>query len=107
MDQPRLYSITAAPVYFPFTIHRNPIILVNAFNSPGHSSSPPLSSPLPCAIDALLIIGMTKAISDRLSDAPRGGGKGGRGGEGVRESAVRFVPFRPRAIFLMERIFLM
>lgn len=64
-----LYSITAVPVYFPFTIHRNPIILVNAFNSPATHRHPLLAT-----IDALLIIGMTKAISDRLSDAKRGEG---------------------------------
>lgn len=96
-----LYSITAVPVYFPFTIHRNPIILVNAFNSPATHRRPSLSS-LSVTIDALLIIGMTKAISDRLSDAKRG--EEGRG-LGERRSICTFPS--NRAIFLMERIFLM
>lgn len=79
-----LYSITAVPVYFPFTIHRNPIILVNAFNSPATHRHP--SS---VTIDALLIIGMTKAISDRLSDAKRGREEEEEGRRGL-ENAVRF-----------------
>lgn len=61
-SQPRLHSITPVLVYFRFTIHRNPIIVVNAFNS----SATHRRAAVP--IDALLIIGMTKAISDRLSN---------------------------------------
>lgn len=44
-------------VYFRFGIHRNPIIVVNAFNSPVSRRAAPS--------DALLIIGMTNAISGR------------------------------------------
>jgi len=43
-------------VYFRFAIHRNPIIIVNVFNS---SVSRAVSN------DALLIIGMTNAINGR------------------------------------------
>ena len=75
-------------MYFRFTIHRNPIIVVNAFNSPAtHRRA--------VTIDALLIIGMTKAISDRVMRRQRGNG------------AVSILSLSVRAIFLMERIFLM
>jgi len=47
------------PVYFRFGIHRNPIIIVNAFNSSVSRRAVPN--------DALLIIGMTNAISGRTS----------------------------------------
>lgn len=83
MIAPSFAFNNSPPVYFRFGIHRNPIIVVNAFNSPVSRRAAPS--------DALLIIGMTNAISGR---APRKRApsveKRGREGRFVSDVAVFF-----------------